>query len=69
MRKRRMFMESQLGQTVNVLFEQQKDTGWSGHTDNYMQVMVEAPNQDLANCNRQVHLQKVKGSAIIGALA
>ena len=42
-RKRRLFNESLVGKTVNVLFEHEQEPGtWSGLTEQYVRVIVKS---------------------------
>jgi threonylcarbamoyladenosine tRNA methylthiotransferase MtaB len=58
-KKRRAFYESQIGQTLNVLFESDNKDGFMhGFTENY--VKVKTPfNADLINTIQQVTLTKI----------
>jgi threonylcarbamoyladenosine tRNA methylthiotransferase MtaB len=58
-KKRRAFYESQLGNTVKVLFENENKKGYiTGFSENY--VKVRAPwNPDLTNQIKQVSLQSI----------
>ena len=58
-KKRRAFYESQLGKTVEVLFENENKRGYiTGFSENY--VKVRSPwNPQLANCIRKVSLQSI----------
>lgn len=59
------YMEQHLGQTVEVLIEEQREDGiWLGHTDNYLHVAVEGDCQK--NNMVQVQLDKIDGKLIKG---
>ncbi|MBR5319876.1 MAG: tRNA (N(6)-L-threonylcarbamoyladenosine(37)-C(2))-methylthiotransferase MtaB [Peptococcaceae bacterium] len=59
------YMEQHLGQTVEVLIEEQREDGiWLGHTDNYLHVAVEGHCQK--NNMVQVQLDKIDGKLIKG---
>ncbi len=64
-RKRRMFHESLLGTTQEVLFEDYKNGFWLGLTDNYVRVKVES-DQDLSNRIVKVRLQTIEGQIVKG---
>lgn len=64
----RAFLESFLGQTVEVLFEQPCGKGlFSGKTGNYITVTVKT-KEDLSGKFRQVHLLEVQNDTIFGEL-
>lgn len=59
------YMEEHLGQTVEVLIEEQRADGiWLGHTDNYLHVAVDGPGRK--NTMVQVQLDKIDGKLIKG---
>ncbi|MBE6113076.1 MAG: tRNA (N(6)-L-threonylcarbamoyladenosine(37)-C(2))-methylthiotransferase MtaB [Peptococcaceae bacterium] len=59
------YMEEHLGQTVEVLIEEQRADGiWLGHTDNYLHVAVDGPCRK--NTMVQVQLDKIDGKLIKG---
>jgi threonylcarbamoyladenosine tRNA methylthiotransferase MtaB len=67
-RKRRIFHESLLGLTQNVLFEHPKGDGWqNGLTDNYVRVKVKSPH-DLFNQILPVRLEHIDGQTVMGDL-
>ena len=66
-RKRRMYYESHLGTTQKVLFEQEKDSYWTGLTDNYIRVQTKS-KQNLTNKIFNVKLQKIHDSGILGKI-
>ena len=53
-----------VGQTLPVLFEEERNGLWFGHTPNYIPVL--APGQDLHNCAASVLLERVDGSTVSG---
>ena len=55
-----------LGRTVPVLFEEERDGLWWGHTTRYLQVAVPS-GENLHNQIRPVQLQTVKGQSLFGA--
>ena len=54
-----------LGETVEVLWEQQNDDIWSGHTDNYIRVYTKNTG-DLSNKLLPVKLLELKGDGVWG---
>lgn len=59
------YMEQHLGQTVEVLIEEQRADGlWLGHTDNYLHVAVEGDCKK--NTMVQVQLDKIDGKLVKG---
>lgn len=59
------YMEAHLGQTVEVLIEEQRSDGiWLGHTDTYLHVAVDGPCRK--NTMVQVLLDKIDGKLIKG---
>lgn len=67
-RKRQVFMSRYLGQTMPVLFEQEKDGRWNGLTDNFIRVQV-VSDHDLTNTIAPVYLQGLEQRAMTGTLA
>jgi len=66
-RKRRFFMESFIGKTEMVLFEQKKNGLWSGLTDNYIRVKVKS-ELNLENQLLPVRIEKVEHQSVAGML-
>ncbi len=66
-RKKTAFYQSFIGQTVDVLFEEQHNGFWEGFSDNYIRVQVES-DRDLKNTLRRVTLQRVVQDKIFGEL-
>jgi len=61
------YMEQHLGQTVEVLIEEQHSDGaWLGHTDNYLHVAVDSPCQK--NTMVQVLLEQIDGKLLRGKI-
>ena len=56
------------GETVSVLFEEQRDGAWHGYTTRYVPVCVES-EENLHNCLRDVHISSVEKGALRGELA
>ncbi|MCD8145633.1 MAG: tRNA (N(6)-L-threonylcarbamoyladenosine(37)-C(2))-methylthiotransferase MtaB [Oscillospiraceae bacterium] len=54
------------GQTMEVLFEEEKDGLWRGHTRNYISVL--APGEALHNQRRLVQLRDVQNGTALGVL-
>ena len=66
--KRNLYLQKFVGATHNVLFEQQKNSLWSGLTDNYIRVKVKS-DLDLRNQLLPVNLLRIEDQTIIGKLA
>ncbi len=66
-RKRRVYLQENIGTTQKVLFEQQKKGFWTGLTDTYIRVKVKSEN-DLHNTFALVRLEQIEGNAVIGSL-
>ena len=66
-RMERDYLELWLGQTVPVLFEEQKDGLWRGHTVRYSRVGA-ASGENLHNQLRQVQISAVKSDWLSGEL-
>jgi threonylcarbamoyladenosine tRNA methylthiotransferase MtaB len=66
-RKRRIFMETHLGQEAVVLFEQCRDGWWDGLTDNFVRVRVRS-DKNLENVMAPVHLEAISGPAMTAKL-
>ena len=68
------FLQAQLGQAEEVLFEQQKEQGlWEGYTRNYTHVLAPsgllAPSgRDLSGQLVQVRLESVQGESCVGKI-
>ena len=68
-RKRREFGSRYLGQEVEVLFEQQDESGlWTGLTDNYLRVGV-VSSRPLRNVFARVLVNEVSDEMALGVLA
>ena len=61
------WLNSQVGRTLPVLFEEEKDGLWQGHTPNY--ALVRAQGKDLHNRLMNVHITGVEDNALAGALS
>jgi threonylcarbamoyladenosine tRNA methylthiotransferase MtaB len=61
----RAYLEQWVGQTLPVLFEEERDGTWHGYTTRYSPVAV-IQNEPLHNQVRQVLLEQVEGDAIRG---
>jgi len=66
-RKRREYLERQVGKVETVLFEQNKKGFWTGLTDTYVRVKVKS-GTDLQNRMLPVRLEQVDGQTVIGSL-
>ncbi|HJB80071.1 tRNA (N(6)-L-threonylcarbamoyladenosine(37)-C(2))-methylthiotransferase MtaB [uncultured Flavonifractor sp.] len=58
------WLESWVGQTLPVLFEEEKDGLWRGHAPNYTEVF--APGQGLHNGIRNVKITGLHGEGLLG---
>ena len=61
------YLDSWVGETVPVLFEEERDGLWRGHTTRYCEVTVQSA-QSLHNQLRQVRLTGRDGGALQGVL-
>jgi threonylcarbamoyladenosine tRNA methylthiotransferase MtaB len=66
-RKRKAFYKHCLGQSVEVLFENQVQGYWRGLTGNYIRVAVRS-QESLGNTIRRVHIERVGEDAALGVL-
>ena len=65
------YMEAHLGQQVAVLLEEpHDDTSWSGHTDNYLHVVVTLPEGVMVKKNMtvMVELTEIEGKVMKGKI-
>jgi len=60
----RRWLEGQVGKTLPVLFEEEKNGLWQGHTPNY--ALVRAQGEALHNRLLDVEITGVEGEALIG---
>ena len=60
------WLESWVGQTLPVLFEEEKDGLWRGHAPNYTEVFVSS--QGLHNVIRDVKITGLHGEGLLGEL-
>ena len=63
----RAWLESWVGQTLPVLFEEEKDGLWRGHAPNYTEVFV--PGEGLHNVVREVTITGLQGEGLLGVLS
>ena len=61
---RQTWLESWVGHTLPVLFEEEKDGLWRGHAPNYTEVF--APGQGLHNGIRNVKITGLHGEGLLG---
>jgi threonylcarbamoyladenosine tRNA methylthiotransferase MtaB len=61
------FSQRFLGRAMPVLFEQQSNGVWSGHTDNYIKVYTKS-SDDLTNKLLPVKLMEIRGDGVWGYL-
>ena len=66
--KRRIYHQTLMDKTVDVLFEQKKEGVWSGLTDNYVRVYAKS-RKNLANIIMPVQLKKVTDKGASGIVA
>lgn len=53
-----------MGRETQVLFEEERNGAWYGHTPNYL--LVQAEGRDLHNCLRRVRITEWKGEVLAG---
>ena len=58
------YLDSLVGETLPVLFEEEKEGLWRGHAPNYVEVF--ARGEDLHNVERPVKILRREGSSLIG---
>ncbi len=58
------YLSAQVGRETQVLFEEERNGAWYGHTPNYL--LVQAEGRDLHNCLRRVRITKRKGEVLAG---
>ena len=61
------WLESWVGQTLPVLFEEEKEGLWRGHAPNYTEVF--APGEGLHNVIRDVKITGLHGEGLLGTLS
>ena len=61
-----IFLASWVGETLPVLFEEEKDGAWQGHAPNY--TLVRAQGESLHNCLRQVRITAAGDGCLLGEL-
>lgn len=61
------FMEKQIGLSQEVLFEETKEGYLTGHSKNYLKVMVDAP-KDLEGSIKSVIIKGIKDGSLLGDL-
>lgn len=67
-RKRRVFLEKQIGSIQGVLFEQFKKGYWSGLTDTYIRVKVKSEN-NLQNQLLPIQIEAIDNNTVLGRVA
>ena len=60
------YLDSWVGETLPVLFEEEKGGLWRGHAPNYVEVF--ARGEDLHNVERPVKILRREGSSLVGQL-
>ena len=63
---RRAFLQGCIGETLPVLFETTDGKIWQGHSDTYLNVLVEG--EDLRGFVRNVKIKEVKGENLVGVM-
>ena len=63
----RAYLEGWVGETLPVLFEEERDGLWRGHTTRYCEGAVSSL-EDLHNQVRSLKVERVNGTALIGTL-
>ena len=58
------YLEQWVGQTLPVLFEEERDGLWRGHAPNYVEVL--ATGTDLHNAEREVRILRREGNRLLG---
>lgn len=61
------YLASWVGQTLPVLFEEQKDGLWRGHAPNYVEVWASSP-EPLHNVQKTVTVTGIRGSGLLGEI-
>ena len=64
-RLRTDYLQGLVGQTLPVLFEEEKDGSWRGHAPNYAEVWTSSTDS-LHNTEKSVQITGVSGSALLG---
>ena len=64
----RAYLEQWVGETLPVLFEEERDGLWRGYTTRYTEVRV-ASGENLHNQLRPVRLERAQASCLTGVLA
>ena len=63
----RAYLEQWVGQSLPVLFEEERDGHWRGYTTRYTEVRVDS-KENLHNQLRTVRLEQVEDTALAGRL-
>ena len=61
------YLASWVGQTLPVLFEEQKDGLWRGHAPNYVEVWASSP-EPLHNVQKAVTITGIRDSSLLGEI-
>ena len=67
-RMEREYLERFVGRTLPVLFEEERDGLWRGHTTRYAEAALQS-GEDLHNQIRQVTFTAVEGGVLVGRAA
>ena len=60
------YLDRQVGKTLPVLFETERDGRWQGHSDNYCEVL--APGASLHGIMKNVQITARKGKKLVGII-
>ena len=60
---RAAWLERWVGETLTVLFEEEKEGLWRGHAPNYTEVLL--AGEDLHNVEKRVRITGRKGSCLL----
>jgi len=60
------YLESMVGKNLRVLFETEKDGKWSGHSENYCEVV--SAGENLHSLVRNVQIKSVNGKKLVGII-
>ncbi|MCF2661895.1 tRNA (N(6)-L-threonylcarbamoyladenosine(37)-C(2))-methylthiotransferase MtaB [Pseudoflavonifractor phocaeensis] len=63
----RAYLEQWVGETVPVLFEEEREGLWRGYTTRYTEVTAPS-DENLHNCLRSVRIKSVEGGSLRGVL-
>ena len=61
------YLQTYVGKNVQVLFEEEAEGYYKGHTENYIMVSAKS-GTDLSNKLKPVHIEGTEGLELIGAV-